>query len=99
MALTLDGQAGCGVVPLDDANFVPKDGVERFTIAPVSEEYIENAEEKRGMFPDFEPCGAYGVTNGVQYFEYHEGRRSRLLFMRIGQVVTIFDVESLVVEL
>jgi hypothetical protein len=74
----------------------PPSGVKRYTFVP-DPAYQKELDAKRdpNEVPD-PPCGDWGFApDGIQYFEVHQGPARRILFVRVGQDVPLFDEKTL----
>ena len=84
----------CVLVPYKE-DTKPPTGVKRFTFVP---DAAYAKELKKKQTPDDVPdlsCGDFGDSaDGIQYFETQSGAR-RVLFVRVGQDVPLFDEQSL----
>ena len=74
----------------------PRNGVRRYALVPDGEYAVQTGKLMKSE-PLPAPCNGWGVGNsGTRYFEIHESRPDKAIFMEIGQEAPLFDENSVV---
>lgn len=73
-------------------------GVERYVLQPTGKA-LEEFKIQGAVEPIPTTCGGWGMGNsGTRYFEIHQNKRDRALFVEIGQEAPLFDEQSIVMK-
>ncbi len=91
-ALTEEAQEACDVMAFVGTGEMKRNDVVRYRIVPKANIYLSTVAARE---PGAMPCGAYGVRDATQYFEFHKRRPEQMWFVRVGQDAPLFDEESL----
>ncbi len=75
-----------------------RQGVSRYVLVPTGD-YAASTDSLGKTEPIPSTCNGWGIGNsGMRYFEIHDSRPDKALFVEIGQDAPLFDEQSIVFE-